>query len=134
MSVASESRQSEERRPAPTWSPRIDTRRLEALAGRVTTAGGEHETMEVDNPATGKLLGSVPKCTGDDVELAAQRARSAQDSWKQSSFDTRRQILLRLHKLVLDRQDELLDILQLESGKARRHAFEEIMDVAMVSR
>src|SRR5205085_1954359 len=32
------------------------------------------------------------------------------------------------------RQDQVLDLLQLESGKARRHAFEEILDVAIVSR
>ena len=35
---------------------------------------------------------------------------------------------------MLARQDELLDIIQLESGKARRHAFEEILDVAIVAR
>ncbi|PQM46826.1 Putative succinate-semialdehyde dehydrogenase [NADP(+)] 2 [Mycobacterium talmoniae] len=43
-------------------------------------------------------------------------------------------MLRRFHDLVLQRQDEVLDLIQLENGKARRHAFEEIMDVAMVSR
>ena len=33
--------------------------------------------------------------------------------------------------IVLDRQDEGLDILQLETGKARRHAFEEVLDLAL---
>ena len=51
-----------------------------------------------------------------------------------TGHDERRRILLRFHDLILDRQDEMLDVLQLESGKARRHAFEEIMDVAMVAR
>jgi succinate-semialdehyde dehydrogenase/glutarate-semialdehyde dehydrogenase len=134
MSVATETRQSEQRRPASTGSPRIDIGHLEALARRVTTCGGDNESMEVENPATAQLLTTVPKCTGDDVEAAVRRARSAQATWKQSSFKTRRQILLRFHELVLDRQDALLDVLQLESGKARRHAFEEIMDVAMVAR
>jgi succinate-semialdehyde dehydrogenase/glutarate-semialdehyde dehydrogenase len=41
---------------------------------------------------------------------------------------------MRLHDLVLERQDEVLDVIQLESGKARRHAFEEILDVALVAR
>lgn len=31
---------------------------------------------------------------------------------------------------MLDRQDEVLDILQAETGKARKHAFEEVMDAA----
>lgn len=43
-------------------------------------------------------------------------------------------MLLRFHELVLQRQDEVLDLIQLENGKARRHAFEEIIDVCMVSR
>jgi acyl-CoA reductase-like NAD-dependent aldehyde dehydrogenase len=35
---------------------------------------------------------------------------------------------------VLERQNELLDVIQLESGEARRHAFEESLDVALVAR
>lgn len=133
MSVATEPRQADQV-PPPTGSPRVDTRRLDALAQRVTTSGGEHERIEVDKPASGQLLATVPKCTGDDVECAVRRAREAQARWKQSDHATRREILLRFHDLVLDRQDELLDVIQLESGKARRHGFEEIMDAALVAR
>ena len=43
-------------------------------------------------------------------------------------------MLLRFHDLVLDRQDEVLDLIQLENGKARRHAFEEVLDVALTAR
>ena len=104
-----------------------------ALAGRVTTAG-EREPLEVENPATGSVLASVPRCIAEDVELAVQRARAAQARWKRTDFAERRDVLLRFHDLVLKRQGKLLDLLQLESGKARRHAFEEIIDVAIVSR
>ena len=37
---------------------------------------------------------------------------------------------LRLHDAILDRRDEILDLVQWETGKARRHAFEEVLDVA----
>jgi succinate-semialdehyde dehydrogenase/glutarate-semialdehyde dehydrogenase len=136
MSVAAEPRRQdrEARSPAPPASARIESQRLRQLAERVTTGPGEHETLEVENPATGQLLATVPRCTGDDVELAVNRAREAQARWRRSSFETRRRILLRLHDLILARQDEMLDVIQLESGKARRHAFEEILDVAIVSR
>lgn len=135
MSVVEQARTREPERPAPpTGSDRIDAARLRALAGRVTTAGGHHEPLEVENPATGKLLATVPKCTADDVECAIQRAREAQARWRETSFAEREQILLRFHDLVLGRQDEILDVIQLESGKARRHAFEEILDVAVVAR
>jgi acyl-CoA reductase-like NAD-dependent aldehyde dehydrogenase len=48
--------------------------------------------------------------------------------------ELRQRIFLRFHDLVLDRQDELLDLIQWESGKARSHAFEEVAHVAMTAR
>jgi succinate-semialdehyde dehydrogenase/glutarate-semialdehyde dehydrogenase len=109
--------------------------RFAELAARVTTVpGAEREDLEIENPATGQALGVVPRCTGDDVELAVSRAREAQASWAATGFAEREALLMRVHDLVLERQDEVLDVIQLESGKARRHAFEEILDVALVSR
>jgi succinate-semialdehyde dehydrogenase/glutarate-semialdehyde dehydrogenase len=134
MSVTAEKRPRSGEAAPPTGSDRIDTRQLRELAGRVTTSGGENEALEVENPATGRLLATVPKCTAADVEFAVQRAREAQARWAESSFAERERILLRFHDLVLDRQDDILDTIQLESGKARRHAFEEILDVAVVAR
>jgi succinate-semialdehyde dehydrogenase / glutarate-semialdehyde dehydrogenase len=121
--------------PGPTGSKRVDGTRLAELASRVTTIpGGRREDLEIEDPATGRLLASVPKCTGEDVELAVQRARAAQEAWARTDWATREALLMRVHDLVLEHQDELLDVIQLESGKARRHAFEEILDVALVSR
>ena len=114
-------------------SKRFTPARIDALASRVVTQG-EREEMEVEQPFTGKPLGWVPKCDEDDVKAAAQRAREVQARWAQTSFAERRAVFMRFHDLVLDRQEEVLDLLQMESGKARRHAFEEIMDVAIVSR
>jgi succinate-semialdehyde dehydrogenase / glutarate-semialdehyde dehydrogenase len=109
--------------------------RFAELGARVTTVpGAEREDLEIENPATGQALGVVPRCTGEDVELAVSRAREAQASWAATGFAEREALLMRVHDLVLERQDEVLDVIQLESGKARRHAFEEILDVALVSR
>jgi succinate-semialdehyde dehydrogenase / glutarate-semialdehyde dehydrogenase len=135
MSVTEEPRtRRRERAPAPTGSDRIDSRRLRELAGRVTTAGGEREDLEVEAPATGRPLAAVPKCTPADIEFAVDRAREAQAKWRETPFAERARILTRFHDLVLDRQADILDVIQLESGKARRHAFEEILDVAVVAR
>src|SRR3954466_8838432 len=122
------------RHAAPTGSRRIETTQIQALAGRVTTGEGERETIEIERPATGQLLGTVPRCTADDVELAVQRARAAQEQWRETSFAERRRILLAFHDLVFDRREELLDLLQFGACKARRHAFEEVLDVAIVAR
>jgi succinate-semialdehyde dehydrogenase / glutarate-semialdehyde dehydrogenase len=117
-----------------TGSERIDAEHLRRLADRVTRGPGDRESMVILNPATGAPLATTPRCTASDVELAVRRAQAAQEQWRKTSFATRRAILLRFHDLVLARQDELLDVVQLESGKARRHAFEEILDTAIVAR
>jgi succinate-semialdehyde dehydrogenase/glutarate-semialdehyde dehydrogenase len=114
-------------------SRRLSAAALERLAAYVRTAG-PRDGMEVEQPFTGGLLGVVPRCAVEDVAPAIERARAAQRTWARTSFAERKAILLRFHDLVLARQDEILDLLQLESGKARRHAFEEVLDVAIVAR
>ena len=62
------------------------------------------------------------------------RAREVQQAWAATPVRDRAAVLLRYHDLVLDRQDELLDLIQAENGKARVWAFEEIMDQAVTAR
>ncbi len=115
------------------FTDRIDAAFLERLASRVTTVD-ERDPMTVTTPFTGEPLGRVPTCTAEDVRAAAGLARSAQRAWAERPVRERIAPLLRFHDMVLDRQQEILDILQLEGGKARRHAIEEVFDVAMVTR
>src|SRR5437763_926649 len=119
--------------PSSLPSKRISAAQLEALAVRVVSTAG-NDPMQIEQPFTGAPLGTVPKCGPEDVRAAIARARAAQEEWANTSFDARKRILMRYHDLVLDRQEELLDLLQIESGKARRHAFEEVLDVAITSR
>jgi succinate-semialdehyde dehydrogenase/glutarate-semialdehyde dehydrogenase len=121
------------RPPVQIDSKRITSAQLERLAHRVVTPGPREE-MEVEQPFTGRPLGWVPKCKPEDMETATARACAVQANWKRTGFAERRAILLRFHDLILERQEEILDLLQLESGKARRHAFEEVLDVALVAR
>src|SRR4051794_16151123 len=114
-------------------SGRISAAQLEALAARVRTEG-PREHMEVEQPFSGALLGCVPNCSPEDVTAAISRARLAQDGWALTTWAERKAILRRFHDLVLARQEEILDLVQIESGKARKHAFEEILDVAIVAR
>ena len=106
----------------------------ERLAAHVTLSPAEHEAITVSTPLSGGVLGRIPACTGEDVKLAFARARKAQPEWTAYSFEERARIFLRFHDLLLQRQDEVLDLIQLETGKARRHAFEEILDTAVVCR
>jgi succinate-semialdehyde dehydrogenase/glutarate-semialdehyde dehydrogenase len=106
---------------------------LGALAQQVQTANGGR-VRTITNAMTGEPLGHVPHCTPEDVAAAAQRARAAQHEWASRPIQERARVLLRFHDLVLKRQDEVLDLIQLENGKARRHAFEEVIDVCVTAR
>ena len=95
---------------------------------------GPRETMPVRAPFTGEILACIPCGTEDDVEAALAAARAAQAAWAARSCSERGRIFLRFHDLLLRRQAEVLDLIQLETGKARRHAFEEVLDTAIVAR
>ncbi|MCV7402572.1 succinate-semialdehyde dehydrogenase (NADP(+)) [Mycobacterium fragae] len=106
---------------------------LKELASQVEAADAPSR-LEVTNAMTGQPLGDVPRCTPDDVAAAAARARAVQPGWAARPIKERASVLLRFHDLVLKRQDEVLDLIQLENGKARRHAFEEVLDVCLTAR
>jgi succinate-semialdehyde dehydrogenase / glutarate-semialdehyde dehydrogenase len=112
----------------------VDTVFLERLRSAVTLAGEARQTMPVRTPFTGSVLGEIPCARPEDVDLAFARARAAQPGWAALPCSARGRIYLRFHDLLLRRQSEVLDLIQLETGKARRHAFEEILDTAVVAR
>lgn len=85
-------------------------------------------------PFTGKPLAELPISTPADVEAAYRAAARAQARWSARPVEERARTVGRVHDLILDRQSEVADLVQTESGKARRDAFEEIGDVALAAR
>ncbi|MFI1866302.1 succinic semialdehyde dehydrogenase [Streptomyces jumonjinensis] len=85
-------------------------------------------------PFTGEKLADLPESTPDDVAEAFARARAAQTAWARTPVRARAAVLLRFHDLLLERQAEVLDLIQLETGKARLHAHEEIQAVSLAAR
>ena len=86
------------------------------------------EIRETVEPFTGGLAARLPLSSEADVDAAFTMARRAQKQWALRPARERARVLLRFHDLVLDRQAEVLDLAQTETGKARRDAFEEIHD------
>ncbi|KMS67361.1 succinate-semialdehyde dehydrogenase [Streptomyces viridochromogenes] len=85
-------------------------------------------------PFTGEKLADLPESTPEDVQRAFEAARTAQAVWAQVPVRQRAAVLLRFHDLLLERQAEVLDLIQLETGKARLHAHEEVQAVAVAAR
>jgi succinate-semialdehyde dehydrogenase/glutarate-semialdehyde dehydrogenase len=104
---------------------------LSSLSDRVTASGTDAITVRA--PATNTDIGSVPAGTESDVETAVEHARDAQESWEDTPVDERGAILERFGDLVLDHRSELLDVLQLETGKSRQDGVEELFDVPVTA-
>jgi succinate-semialdehyde dehydrogenase / glutarate-semialdehyde dehydrogenase len=113
-------------------TPRLNKATLQALKAHLSVTGtGEMLTVSV--PFTGAVLDTIPNCTAEDIAVAMTKARAAQELWKKHSFAERAKIFIRLHDLLFDCKNEGLDLIQLENGKSRHHAMEEIIDAAIVS-
>ncbi|WP_129841889.1 succinic semialdehyde dehydrogenase [Streptomyces sp. RFCAC02] len=86
------------------------------------------------SPLTGARLAELPAVTEAETDAVFDRARAAQRTWAARSPRARAAVLLRFHDLLLRRQDEVLDLVQLETGKARLHAHEEVQAVCQAAR
>ncbi|NCD20965.1 MAG: aldehyde dehydrogenase family protein, partial [Actinobacteria bacterium] len=90
----------------------LGANRAAELAALVTAAS--HRERRANHcPFDGSLIGEVPVCTADDVAAAVARARAAQRAWAARPMRERTAVARRYHDLVLARQDELLDLIQL---------------------
>lgn len=103
------------------------------LAG-VVVASPRPRMSTVLTPFTGRELAQLPISEIADVDLAFEGARAKAGAWRALPIADRAAVLLAFHDLVLAEQEALLDLIQLESGKARAHAFDEVIDVAQVAR
>ena len=92
----------------------------------ISHLGATPTTVGIINPNTGKVFYELPQHNAEQVASAVKAARVAQKAWGKTDPKVRAKFLYRLHDLILNEQDELLDIVQLETGKVRAHAFEEI--------
>lgn len=91
------------------------------------------ECLNIKSPY-GHDLYSLNVSTESDVTAAVQAARVAQRSWAIRSLRERARVILAFHDLVLANKGELLDLIQWETGKPRRDANEELLDVTLNAR
>ncbi|WP_120003186.1 succinic semialdehyde dehydrogenase [Nesterenkonia muleiensis] len=87
----------------------------------------------VSSPFDGTLVGTLPASSDEDVHSAVAAARDAHQEWAARPVAERVAPLLEFRELVLQHSEELLDLVQLETGKARSSALEEIADIVLWS-
>ena len=85
------------------------------------------EVVDVRNPATGQLVGSVAVQSAEAVAAVVDELRTHQPSWEALGPDARAVWLRKLRDWLLDNESRLIDILAAETGKPRVEAAFEVM-------
>jgi acyl-CoA reductase-like NAD-dependent aldehyde dehydrogenase len=80
---------------------------------------GRAEQIEVRNPATGGLAGTIDVTSAEAVAETVARVRRNQPAWEGLGFEGRYRWLGRLRDWMLDNLEQIEDTVQAETGKAR---------------
>ncbi|HEY0789736.1 MAG TPA: NAD-dependent succinate-semialdehyde dehydrogenase [Chthoniobacterales bacterium] len=83
-------------------------------------------TFDVNNPATGEILGTVPKMGRAETRRAIAGAHQAWAGWKRKSAKERSLLLRKWHDLMLANVDDLGRLMTAEQGKPLAEAKGEI--------
>lgn len=86
-------------------------------------------TIEVTNPATGKVLDTVPAATEEDVKRAVSMAVAGQKKWAKVPVHERGEILMKFLDLVEENKERLAQTLSQETGKPISEARGEIANI-----
>ena len=114
-------------------APNVTPTLLDELVTRISVSSGAGE-ISVLAPFTETELATIPVASQTDVHRAVEVARAAQTRWARTSVRERAAVLSRFHDLLVDRADLAMDLIQLEAGKARIPAFEEVYDTIATTR
>src|SRR5882757_2194418 len=93
------------------------------INGRLTPGAS---TLDVINPATGKLLTTCARADKSQFDQAVAAAKAAFLTWSITPIEQRRQILLKIADALAARSAEFARLLTEEQGKPLAHAAGEI--------
>jgi acyl-CoA reductase-like NAD-dependent aldehyde dehydrogenase len=75
------------------------------------------QTMPSVNPATGDVLGLVPKSGREDVATAVEAAKQAYEKWRKFPAPRRAEILYRAAEMLVQHKEDLARLMTQEMGK-----------------
>ena len=74
-------------------------------------------TIDVDNPATGAVIGSVPRLSALETREAIDAASRALPGWREKAAKERSAVLRRWFDLMMRHQEDLARLMTIEQGK-----------------
>lgn len=72
--------------------------------------------IEVENPATGEIIGRVPKASEEEINQAVEAASDAFKTFSKTSLEERISYIEKFKDWMLDHQDEIMETIKLELG------------------
>ena len=84
------------------------------------------DCLEVDNPATGEVIATIPKLDADAVNQAVTAANDAFKLWRKKAPAERGEAVRKWYELMVEHTDELATIMTTEQGKPLAEAKGEI--------
>ena len=102
---------------ARSGAPRFNLLREQMLIGGQWVDADGGATITVTNPATGEVIGTVPKAGAAETRRAIEAAAAAFTTWRATTAAERAAKLHKLADLILANAEELAVILTTEQGK-----------------
>ncbi|HVY99162.1 MAG TPA: NADP-dependent succinate-semialdehyde dehydrogenase [Dongiaceae bacterium] len=75
------------------------------------------KTIDVTNPATGEILGTIPNMGAAETRRAIEAAEKAWAAWRAKTAKERAVVLRKLFNLMMENQDDLAVLMTAEQGK-----------------
>ncbi|MBL4629385.1 MAG: NAD-dependent succinate-semialdehyde dehydrogenase [Roseicyclus sp.] len=97
-----------------------------ACVGGAWIGADSGESIEVTNPATGEVIGTIPNCGDAETIRAIDAAQAAFAGFSAMPLMERVGLLWKLHDALMDNQDALAEMLTIEMGKPLAEAMGEI--------
>src|SRR5256885_5226135 len=83
-------------------------------------------TIDVDNPATGEIIGTVPRLGAAETRAAIDAAARAFPAWRKKTAKERAAVMRKWFDLVMTNQDDLAALMTAEQGKPLAEARGEV--------
>jgi malonate-semialdehyde dehydrogenase (acetylating)/methylmalonate-semialdehyde dehydrogenase len=90
---------------------------LKNYINREWVASTGSASIDVINPATGKVIEQAPAGTGEDITKAVKAAQAAAASWRNTPAVQRIQYLFKMKRILDEHAEEIAEICTNESGK-----------------
>lgn len=84
------------------------------------------DLLEVKSPLDNSVLGTVQAMSQDDVDAVMKSAKLSQKYWAQTTIATRATLLYKVADLLIERKDQLANMLVMEIAKDKKSAISEV--------